>query len=329
MMRKAMFITGLLMAVVPLAAQAQVPGAQAAAISGNVKALIEEFNKGNYTDAAYRFFDVVENDANQSNQLAAEYFLGASLLKLKYYQPAYYFFSGIVKTGPNHPFFEKAVEGVVEAADGLKDDLFTPELLMRYYTSEFSRLQPETLNHINYTIGELAYRKGKLNEAQQFLGVIPASSRYFTRSKYLQGMIYNKANRVADSKVMFNDIINATARNTDDDYQLAVRNLAIMALARIDYKNGDFKQSAALYDSVPRFSSEWIDALFEAGWTYFRLEDYGTALGRVHTLFAPNYQGQFQPEAFVLKATVYYYACLYNEVKATLNEFYKRYKDMP
>ncbi|MBI5525212.1 MAG: hypothetical protein HY897_02680 [Deltaproteobacteria bacterium] len=330
-------LVAVMVTVLPASAAAQAkppasaPGGQKAApgLGENVKKVIDEFNRGNYIDSAYKFFDVVENDNNQQNQLAAEYFAGASLHKLKFYQPAYYFFSGIVKTGPNHPFFGKAVEGLVEIADSLKDDLFIPELFMKFYTPEFSKLEAEVLNHINYMIGELAYRKGKVGEAEKFLNVIPKNSKFFTRAQYLRGVILIRAQKFTEATAAFDDILKATSSPKLDEYQAQVRHLAMMALARNYYGNGEYKKAGEHYAMIPRFDDDWLDALFEGGWSYFMLQDFGTAMGRVHTLFAPNYLETFQPETFILKATIYFYSCLYDESKGTLEAFYSRYKDMP
>jgi tetratricopeptide (TPR) repeat protein len=330
-MHKITAATAMMLIAVPVAALAQMaPAGQPAqsGVSAHVKALIDQYNTGNYADAAYKFFDISENDPNQANQLAAEYFAGASLLKMKLYQPAYYYFSGIVKTGPNHPFFDKAAEGLIEIADGLKDDLFIPELLMKFYTPEFAKLQPEILNRINYIIGELANRKMKHGEAVQFLNVIPRSSAYYTRASYLKGIILLRSNRIADAQAEFESILSATKSPKLNEYQQKVRDLAIMALARLHYRNGDYKKAVQYYEMIPRFSDNWFDSLFESGWAFFQLQDFGFALGRVHTLFAPNYLEVFQPETYILRSTIYFYACLYDESKANLELFYKRYKDM-
>ncbi|MCX7944685.1 MAG: hypothetical protein N2746_09285 [Deltaproteobacteria bacterium] len=308
-------------------------------LSASVKKIIDEYNVGNYVSAAYKFFDVYENDTNQANQLAAEYFVGSSLSKIGLYGPSVYFFASILKTGANHPFYLKAIEGLSEAARKLKDDLVIPELLLRYYSPEFQKLPPETLNHINYLVGELSFRKGRVGEAERFFDVIGRDSKYFYKGLYIKAILRVRAQKVEEANEIFLEIYNALpfkegklVKNTNlvaDRDLILVRNLAIMGLARNYYSLGMYQEAAKYYEMIERFDSEWIDSVFEGGWTYYQLKDYGRAIGATHTLLAPGLKEQFFPETYILRATVYFENCLYDEAKETLEEFYRRYKEMP
>ncbi len=308
-------------------------------ISASVKKIVDEYNSGNYISASYKFFDVYENDPDQANQLAAEYFVGSSLAKLGLYEPSVYFFASILKTGPNHPFYLKAVEGLAESAQKLKDDLIIPELLLRYYSPEFQKLPSQTLNYINYIIGELSFRKGRIAEAEKFFDVIGKDSKYYYKGIYIKAILRVRQQKLEEANEIFSEIFNAipfkegkTVKDTNlivDRDLLQVRDLAIMGLARNYYELGLYQESAKYYDMIERFTSEWFDSLFEGGWTYYQLKDYGKAIGATHSLLAPGYKEQFFPEVYILRATVYFENCLYDEAKETLEEFYKRYKDMP
>ncbi|MCX7958355.1 MAG: hypothetical protein N3B13_04845 [Deltaproteobacteria bacterium] len=308
-------------------------------LSASVKKIIDEYNSGSYISAAYKFFDVYENDTNQANQLAAEYFVGSSLAKIGLYGPSVYFFASILKTGSNHPFYLKAIEGLADAAQKLKDDLVIPELLLRYYSPEFQKLPPETLNHINYLIGELSFRKGRVAEAEKFFDVIGKDSRYYYKGLYIKAILRVRSQKIEEANEIFTEIYNAIpfkegkiVKDTNlivDRDILQVRNLAIMGLARNYYELGMYQQASKYYEMIERFSSEWVDAVFEGGWTFYQLKDYGRAIGATHTLLAPGFKEQFFPETYILRATVYFENCLYDEAKDTLEEFYKRYKDMP
>ncbi len=308
-------------------------------LSASVKKIIDEYNSGDYVSAAYKFFDVYENDSNQANQLAAEYFVGSSLAKIGLYGPSVYFFASILKTGANHPFYLRAVEGLSDAASKLKDDLVIPELLLRYYSSEFQKLPPETLNHINYLIGELSFRKCRVAEAEKFFDVIGKDSKYYYKGLYIKAILRVRSQKLEEANEIFSDIVKSippkkgkivsgTSLEVGDDL-LQVRNLAIMGIARNNYELGLYQEAAKYYEMIDRFESEWLDAVFEGGWTYYQLKEYGKAIGATHTLLAPGYGEQFFPETYILRATVYFENCLYDEAKQTLEQFYARYKEMP
>ncbi|MGC8928090.1 MAG: hypothetical protein ACP5QK_09215 [Myxococcota bacterium] len=308
-------------------------------LSASVKKIIDDYNSGNYVAAAYKFFDVYENDSNQANQLAAEYFVGSSLAKIGLYGPSVYFFASILKTGANHPFYLKAVEGLADAAQKLRDDLVIPELLLRYYSTDFQKLPSGTLNYINYLIGELSFRKGRVNEAEKFFDVIGKDSKYYYKGLYIKAILRVRAQKIEEANEIFKEIYEAIpfkegkiVKGTNlvvDRELLQVRNMAIMGIARNNYELGLYQESAKFYEMIERFDSEWTDAVFEGGWTYYQLKDYGRAIGATHTLLAPGYKEQFFPETYILRATVYFENCLYDEAKETLEEFYSRYKEMP
>jgi hypothetical protein len=57
-------------------------------------------------------------------------------------------------------------------------------------------------------------------------------------------------------------------------------------------------------------------------------DDTGGALGNLHTLHSPALEGGFYPESHVLKATIYHFACLYDETHAAVDEFMQKYVPM-
>src|SRR5690606_30713329 len=104
-----------------------------------------------------------------------------------------------------------------------------------------------------------------------------------------------------------------------------IKELSNLALARTYYGMGRFADAVKYYEEIPRFSEYWDEALFENGWARFLNEDPGGALGSLQALHAPQFAGSFQPESWVLKATVYYYACLYEDSKESLDYFDRIY----
>ena len=109
---------------------------------------------------------------------------------------------------------------------------------------------------------------------------------------------------------------------------LETQQLAYLAIGRTNYTTGEFAKAVAAYEKLPRFSKYWDQALFENGFARFQNDDLGGALGSLQALHAPQFIGAFQPESWVLKSTVYYFACLYEESKAALKEFESLYLPM-
>ena len=82
------------------------------------------------------------------------------------------------------------------------------------------------------------------------------------------------------------------------------------------------------YEKIPRFSKYWSTALFENGWARFQNDDRGGALGSLQALHAPQFAGAFEPESWIVKATTYYFSCLYEETKTALKAYDDLYLPM-
>jgi hypothetical protein len=91
---------------------------------------------------------------------------------------------------------------------------------------------------------------------------------------------------------------------------------------------GEYQKATQSYESIARFSKYWDQALFENGFARFQNDDLGGALGSLQALHAPQFTGAFQPESWILKATTYYFSCLYAESKTALAAFDELYLPM-
>jgi hypothetical protein len=104
------------------------------------------------------------------------------------------------------------------------------------------------------------------------------------------------------------------------------RQRALLQLARLAYTRGDDARAQALYGRISRAAPEWLDALFESSWSYFRKGQDEKALGNLLTLHAPFFQGRYYPESHILKALLLYQNCRYADARRALAEFDARYR---
>lgn len=294
--------------------------------AGQNNKAVSAYNDGDFETAAFLFADLADNAQSEEIRLKSEYYLAQSFFKRGLYNAALRQYSYVVKAGPNHPHYLKAVEGIVGVSEVLHEDFITGAILDKEYNDEFAKLPIETLNKINYIVGMVSYRKNKLEEATGFLNPVPQDSSYYARARYLQGIILNRNGKPEEAIAAFDGILKLqnTPKLTYVDLE-GIQELARLGLARAYFGMGRYADAVATYDSVPRFSEYWDEALFESGWARFQNDDWGGSLGSLQALHAPQFAGSFQPESWVLKATVYYYACLYEDSKNALDAFEKIY----
>src|SRR5262249_11540726 len=107
-----------------------------------------------------------------------------------------------------------------------------------------------------------------------------------------------------------------------------VQGMARLGVGRVRYALGEYVLASRAYEQVPRFSRFWAEALLENAFARFRRGDLGGTLGSLETLHAPQFEGAFQPESWILKASVFYFACLSEEAQAAVQAFEQLYGPM-
>src|SRR5207244_6536730 len=126
---------------------------------------IENYNDGRYRPAAQGFYKIEETSTVPDNRFKAEYYLAQSLYKLGLGFSAFFYYGQIIKAGPTHPYYYKAIEGAVAVTDQYRDEVLGPNVLNKAYNDQFGRLPADVLAKINYYIALLGYRGGKYDEA--------------------------------------------------------------------------------------------------------------------------------------------------------------------
>lgn len=294
---------------------------------------LSAYNSGNYDEAARYFYEVTSTTTDAETRFKSEYYLAASFHKLNMPFTAFVYYSAVVKAGPQHPFHLKAVEGMVAVQDQLEDENLIPSLLNKNYdkyADAWATLPLETLSRINYLIGRMSHRRGKLEEAKQFFEAVPTESPVYGKAQYMIGVTLadprfpaasedEKRKNTEKAVDLFESVLKLTDKNLKDMEE--TRWLATLALGRANYNLGEYAKSVGWYERIPRFSKYWDQALFENGFARFQNDDLGGGLGSLQALHAPQFTGAFEPESWILKSTIYYFSCLYEESKAALVEF--------
>jgi tetratricopeptide (TPR) repeat protein len=324
--------------VLTLAVMASTAGAQD--LTTYNKAL-SAYNGNNFDESAKLFYDVYNTTTDNDLRLKSEYYLASSFQRQNLPFTAFIYFAPIVKAGPKHPFHLKAVEALITVQESLSDDYLIPSLLNNLYdrnADAWATLPLEVLARINYLIGRISHRKAKLDEAKQFLEAVPDTSQVYAKAQYLMGVALvdprypatneeQRKKNLENAVTVFTGVTKIDPRAKQKDL-LETQQLAYLALGRTNYGAGEFAKAVSAYERIPRFSKYWDQALFENGFARFQNDDLGGALGSLQALHAPQFNGAFQPESWVLKSTVYYFACLYEESKAALKEFENLYLPM-
>jgi hypothetical protein len=324
-------LVSLLLMIAPLTATAQEPVAYHQALAA--------FNAGNL-DAAAPLFLALSSQAREPDVRArSEYYLAQTFARKDMPISALIGYAQVVNAGPSHPSYLRAVEGLVDVQQKLNEQNLVPNLLDKAYTPEvrdqWARLPKEVIARVNFLVGTISQRRGHFQEARNLLEAVPPDSRVYARARYLLGVVLADPRfpgRPAEGDALdaaalsaFQDVLKARGEQIGHD---EAKQLARLGLGRVYYGRREYARASAAYEGVPRYARFWEQALFENGFARFQDEDVGGALGSLQALHAPQFQGAFQPESWILKATVYYFSCLFDEVKTTLAAYEELYGPM-
>ncbi len=286
---------------------------------------IEDYNDGKHRNAALGFFQVEEGSTVEDNRFKAEYYLAQSLNKLGLGFSSFFYYGQIIKAGPSHPYYFKAIEGAVAVSEAYRDEILGPNVLNKNYNDQFSRLPPETLSRINYYIALLGFRAGKYGEAEQFLLGVPPESSAYAQAQYLTGLVQQRRDPEKAIKTFRGILALEGTRYRELE---SVKEVAHLALGRTLYGQHQYEQSAAEYSKLPRFSRHWDEALFEGAYADLLNDDPGSALGKLHSLHSPHLSDEFAPESQNLAAIIYHQNCLYPQVRQVIGRFNRDYVPM-
>ena len=286
---------------------------------------IENYNDGKNRPAAIGFYQVEEGSTVQDNRFKAEYYLAQSLNKLGLGFSSFFYYGQIIKAGPTHPYYFKAIEGALAVTEAYHDEVLGPNVLNKAYNDRFGQLPPEVLSKINYYIALLGYRAGRYGEAAQFLQGVPPESSAYAQAQYLSGLLAQRSDPERAVKI-FRSILNLEGAKYRELAEL--KETAHLALGRTFYAMQKYDQSVAEYEKLPRFSRHWDEALFEGAYADLLNEDAGSALGKLHSLHSPHLSDEFAPESLNLAAIIYHQNCLFPQVRATVIRFNHDYVPM-
>lgn len=292
---------------------------------------LSAFNAEEYDNAALTFYELAENTTDTELRGKSEYYLAQSFLRRGMPITARAYFSQILNTGAKHPFYLKAVEGLVTIQQQLADRYLTPTTLEKNYNDKWVTLPLETISRINFLIGEISQRRGKFEDAQAFLEAVVPESTVYAHAQYLLGIVlvdprFPGGSQAQGAIAAFERVL--ALKDAKQEDLSHVQQLALLGLGRTFYGLGQYQQAVEAYEKIPRFSKFWDQALFENGFARFQNDDFGGSLGSLQALHAPQFEGAFQPESWILKSTAYYFGCLYEEAKDALAAFDELYLPM-
>ncbi|MFN3201887.1 MAG: hypothetical protein ACE366_26010 [Bradymonadia bacterium] len=289
---------------------------------------LKSYKKRNFLRASLLLHRIVSGSevAVTPVQQKAEYTLGKTMYRLGLFQASLNYFTRVVQAGRSHRYFKATCKWLYYLSRKLSGDPALLEKIAKYTPDD---CPAEFRDELGYLVGQYHYKKGALQKGLQRLSQINPNSQYFPKAKFLEGISHVRLDQPKPAVERFKELLRVTATSDLPSEDLKYFNqLAIMSMARVFYSTGQFDLSVKYYDRVPLESALWLDALFEASWAFFRLNNHGKSLGHLHTLNSPFFSDEYYPEAQILESVIFYANCDYDRTLAILDEFQVIYEPL-
>lgn len=175
-----------------------------------------------------------------------------------------------------------------------------------------------------YYLGKSLFFDKQYDEAMQVFVTIKENTQYYPQSQYFIGLIYLNNNELEKSKAFLLKVI-----ETKDDGKYfkfeSVKNLSILALARINFEQKDYILATDFYLKLDRKSSYFAESYFELCWAYIKRGEYEKAIESLRLLKYISPGAIYVPQAELLEANVYIRQKKYGDAMVIFNNIVKDY----
>jgi len=279
------------------------------------------YETGKYPRALDLFSQIATQAADTPTRNRAYYYQGLILFELGHYFSAYVSFRNVLLSADERQkeLYEKAIKNAVSISDklGLIDRLGkTLERLPN------SLIPVSAMPHVNYSLGVYYYQLDNDAKAQSNLKSVPPDSPFYSKALVYLGIMAVQKKNYREAVLFFEKGMHAARQSKD---QKAVVELARLNLARTLYTIGQYEKSVEFFSQFTSSSPHWITILLEASWPLMRAQDTTVSLGNLHTVLSPFYREDLVGEAYILRTTILFSLCKYEEMKKTLAEFFHLY----
>ncbi|MBL4636222.1 MAG: hypothetical protein JKY56_20345 [Kofleriaceae bacterium] len=292
------------------------------------------YDRKDYESASIEFAKVINGETEDSaaNKQRAEFFMGKTLLQMKFYAASLSYFSRIVELGTGHLYYGVTLKWLAALSRTLPETSGILELIGQYNPEDLEQpVLEEVRNELYFLLGRHFYTQGDFEQAISLFGSVAKTDPFFVKAKFFEGVTYVRQYKGKPAVKAFKDILVIaeerpsyyTAEDVDQ-----FQELAWLQLARVFYSTQQFDTSIKYYEKLSQKSPDWLPSLFEASWAHFMKANNSKALGNIHTLNAPYFENEYFPESILLKAVIYYKYCQYDRATAAVAEYKEIYKPL-
>jgi tetratricopeptide (TPR) repeat protein len=213
---------------------------------------------------------------------------------------------------------------------------FLEELTTHTGTHYFNTFSDLELRKLNIPTTDLIMAKRnlylkKFHYTHKRLKRMPKGHRLYPEALLVKGTAYMMNKQYQKAIKTYQECTDVAygwenrTENKQKNYFAVLKETCIINIARLHYKQKDYKLAIRHYEEIPKKSFKWPYTLIEKAWAYYYIGNYNRSLGILLTYNSPLLESYFMPEAEVLKAMNYFKLCLYEDALELVDKYYNTY----
>lgn len=277
------------------------------------------YKQKSYRQAALLFYKAsYATPKGDKSKLAAKYYLGLTLNKMKLHQIASFPLVSAAQ-GDNVSISKKSFEQIVKASDALDDKSLLYYSLKKTNVDDLAEIGKELFHN---RIGDMHLDDNKIDLAIEEINKALALNPENEESLYLKGLAYIKKNDPTNAILYYEKLYKKFVDKPNTSRKKAE---ATIALARTHYNSRHWNEAISLYRDIPKDNDLYRQAQIELTWALFRAAQFRSALSVVQTLNTPYYDNFYNPEALVLRSLILLFVCQSEDLEKSIQLFQKNY----
>jgi hypothetical protein len=185
---------------------------------------------------------------------------------------------------------------------------YEAEVVEALLGADEANIPKESVAQINYLKAKYFLRKNQPQKALNAAIEVPYNTPQYYKSQYVASVAEYELDKTDASLLrQKNNAIELTKNGKDKD----VLALFEMNLGRASFEKAKYKDSMEAFQKVPKENSLWIQSLMEEAWVQLQSKDMAGAIGNMHSIQSPYFNGVYKPESYVLRSIAYLSICQY------------------
>lgn len=278
------------------------------------------FQKGDRCAVVMGLTEDLAQEAKFKNE--ANYYGGTCAMKLKMFTDGFKRLSAVIDS-EDADFTADALSSMIQDSPAAYHTIVGEKLLSVKNLSKWIKAKDQ--DRANYFMARTLYKKEQWDAARGYAEKISEKSPDYGAAQYLAGIANYNSDKLPKAIAVLEGLRKWMAQSLVTDKNL--NSLTAVNLARMKFKQNQFKEAFDLYMKVDKDHPLWVQALEELGWVQFHIDDPSGAIGNMYSLHSPYFAAVYKPESFVIRTIGYLSICQYGDAYKTLTYLEKEYRN--